>query len=354
MSESQFYQVLHHDPLVVYAKVPWVSYFSPYFETPEPLAILASTNWKLSRAEQKIAVDWARNHHFKFPNHRIEFLLDREDEARMFRDQYELNATLFNPNALCDERVYRIISCPKIFSSVYVARPIEEKRLPLCRDVPKPWLWITYSTDQNPEIVKRTLSYSNVYAPQFKNGVCERYIARDVMPLWLNKAACGLSLSSVEGSNYASAEYLLCGLPVVATEGQCTRTQLFDPRTALMVEATKDSVAAGVQTIAKMDVHPEEVRQITLEKMKPHRERFLQAVRRAYQFVGLNYDPAFDLYHTFRHQMTFWQPVSEVLQGGSQENRELLQIAKDEEKVRKRWSITVPRFWEKELSSERL
>jgi len=107
MNQFQFYQVLHRNPCVAYCKVPWVDYFAPRFEVDQPLAIICATNWKLGRKDKAAAIDWAKYHEQKYGHH-IEFLLDRPDEVKLFRDEYGLKVTAANPNALSDERIYRV------------------------------------------------------------------------------------------------------------------------------------------------------------------------------------------------------------------------------------------------------
>lgn len=347
MSEAQFYQVLHDEPTVIYAKKPWASYFAPQLETSKPLAILAATNWLLRKQELESAVSWAKEHQRRYPQHYIEFLLDRDNEVSEFR-KYGLRVSKFNPNALCDERVFCIKpEVEKVFPAVYVARPSHFKRLPLCREIDGQWLWITYGVDENPKITLETLTMPNVYAPQFKQGKYTGFIARNLMPEQLNRAKAGLCLSSEEGSMYTSAEYLLCGLPVVATPGPgTTRADLFHPSTSKQVSEDPFSVKQAVLNVPEGG---DWVREITLELMKPHRRTFIAALRRAYEAVGLEHDPAYDMYHMFQHQLLFWQPVDQVLKGGGEENRKLLNVVRHEPRIRKLWCSTEGRYWEQPL-----
>lgn len=338
--------VLHDNPCVLYCKVPWVDYFSHALRTPKPVAILVSTNWKLNRQERANAIQWAKDHLHRHPSHYIEFLLDRDEEVEVFT-HFDLNVTRFNPNALCDERVYRLLlDVERKYPAVYVARPAFHKKLPLCREIKGKWLWITYNVDENPRIVAETLAMRNCHAPQFTDGKYTHYINRSKIPEYLNSASVGLCLSDEEGSMYTSAEYLLCGLPVVATPGLGTsRADLFTPQTAFITKANAFSIREAVLEVGKLS-DPEMIRKQTLGKMQPYRCVFVDALRRAYQAVGITHDPAFDLPHLWRHQMTFWQPVNGVLSGGNQENRELLSVAQQEPHLRKMWCDTAGRFWE--------
>ena len=352
MSQSQFYQVLHREPLVVFAKVPWADYFAPRFEVDQPLSIICGTNWKLEREDKIKAIDWAKYHEQRYPNHHIEFVLDRPEEIELFRDKFGLNVTHVNVNALSDERVYRVLPRNKIYAGVYVARPARHKHLKLCEQIKGQWLWLTYDTDATPKITRETLAMPNVYAPQFSDNEYTGYIPRASVSGWLCQAGCGLALSNLEGSMYASVEYLLCGLPVVETETDgVTRAQLFDPRTAITVKPNMYSVAQAVAEAPEFgrQTGAETIREITLGKMRPHRERFVDAVRCAYKAVGIDHDPAYDLFHMQTPYMSFWQPVENVLMGGSADNQALLAVADEEPKTRKLWTPLAGRFWENAL-----
>ena len=73
---------------------------------------------------------------------------------------------------------------------------------------------------------------------------------------------------------------------------------------------------------------------------------FLAAVRRMFRAVGVEYDPAFDLFHLWRPGMQFWQEPELLLSGGNKNNRALLTVARQEEHVRRYGST---RFWEHPL-----
>lgn len=349
MQTHQFYATLHVGPTVVYAKAPWLPYFAPQFDTPEPVAILAATNWRLTPVMRETARRWARSHLDAHPNHHIEFLLDRDDEVEFFSDA-GFNVTSFNPNALCDERVFRPLPRRKLFDAVYIARPAQHKRLHLCREIGltagRKWQWITYEADKNPTIVRDVLAMPNVDAPQWQDGKFTGFIPRQDIPGMLCRSVCGLALSDEEGSNYSSAEYLLCGIPVVYTPGETTRTQLFPSGYTIKTDADPYKVAEAVLDSREAANNPERCREETLALMLPHRHRFVRALRLAYRAVGIPHDPTFDLFHLWRHQLLFWQSVDKVLVGGDRENRELLDVAKQEPRVRRLWGSS-ERFWER-------
>ena len=91
----------------------------------------------------------------------------------------------------------------------------------------------------------------------------------------LNASRCGLALSAEEGAMYASAEYLLCGLPVVTTASRGGRHEFFHGDYVDVVEDTADAVAAGVARMIARDIDPNMIRKRTLLLMREHRGRML-------------------------------------------------------------------------------
>jgi hypothetical protein len=61
----------------------------------------------------------------------------------------------------------------------------------------------------------------------------------------INKAHVGLCLSAEEGAMFVSAEYLLCGIPVVSTRNKGGRDVMFTPEHVFIADDTPESVAHG-------------------------------------------------------------------------------------------------------------
>lgn len=340
----QLYAALNYRPTVVYAKSPWKQPLAIKLETDEPLAVLAFPDTKLSSAEREQVAAWASSH-FNKGNHYVELLLDREDDLAFF-SRVGLPCVAFQPNALCDERTFVAHDgdAVKRFDAVYVARAAAYKRLELCSQL-RSWVWITPKpTDLN--LFDKIRQYRNVSVPQCTGGKYTGFLDSVAVCAHINQARVGLCLSETGGTNYAATEYHLSGIPVVAVAGESTRYQLFDERTTVICNPTAADVAKAVSHA--MDIarcfRGNSIRDITLAKMRVHRDAFLQATRRAYQFLGIPHDPAFDLYHTFRHRMLWWQEVDLVFQGGGPENRDVLAVALEEPKVRKIWGSRFERL----------
>jgi hypothetical protein len=126
---------------------------------------------------------------------------------------------LLNQNTFVNERVFKIIDSKKNFAAVYNAKMAPFKRHELAQLV------------ENLALIYSPFGEINDYLPRVKtmlphavflNGDPMTASYQMLTPLQvaenLNRSRVGLCLSSAEGANYASMEYLLCGLSVVSTQ----------------------------------------------------------------------------------------------------------------------------------------
>ena len=95
----------------------------------------------------------------------------------------------------------------------------------------------------------------------------------------LAQAKCGLALSEVEGACFASAEYFLCGLPVVDTAALGGRDVLYPFEYVRRVEAVPEAIAEGIAYWGAHRPDPWKVRAAFLAKAEPHREAFRQLMK---------------------------------------------------------------------------
>jgi hypothetical protein len=78
---------------------------------------------------------------------------------------------------------------------------------------------------------------------------------------------------------YASAEYLLCGLPVVSTRSFGGRDVLYDDEYVRIVDDNPKSVANAVAELIQLNIPPDYIYRKTLEKMAPHRDKFNEVLK---------------------------------------------------------------------------
>ena len=222
-----------------------------------------------------------RRHRRRHPKHRIVHLCNTQRQTEMFQDA-GLHAIFFNHNTVLDERIYRPLpDVEKPFDTVYDARLNPFKRHHLAAKVAS--LALIYYTNPG--------SVGSMYSQQTRadfdhahwfNEETGRYrmLGPDEVNGCYNRCRVGLCLSEQEGAMYASAQYLLAGLPVVSTPSRGGRDVLFDERTGLIVEPDADAVRRGVEQMIARDLDPRQVREITLTKMREHRRRLVDEIQR--------------------------------------------------------------------------
>lgn len=226
-----------------------------------------------------------------FPNHRIIYLCNTEQELALIKP-FCLDAHFINHNAFLDEQVYKIFKLEKDIDVVYNGRINRSKRHYL---IPGGFR-ISLISNSIISLAKEK-HYRNRLRKSLGNAILENFPGgktlneipdhdlsnipqltdRDVT-LLLNRSKVSLILSAMEGANYASMEYLLCGLPVVSTISIGGRDVFLKNKYCRIVRSTRKAVEKAIQEVMDANYSPEEIRNHTLEQIRPHRERFLAVV----------------------------------------------------------------------------
>jgi glycosyltransferase involved in cell wall biosynthesis len=186
-------------------------------------------------------------------------------------------------NAFLDESRYPVLSGhPKSFDAVYLARITPFKRNQLARQIKRLLLIGSYHDFESEYALDTLATLSHAV---WRKRVCGFAVYRH-----LASARVGLCLSECEGAMYVSAEYLLCGLPVVSTPSIGGRDELFDPEYVRMVEPEPDAVAEGTYELIERDMDPQYIRDGTLRRMRPHREAFISLLESIFKREGRTFD----------------------------------------------------------------
>ena len=82
---------------------------------------------------------------------------------------------------------------------------------------------------------------------------------------------------------FASAQYLLAGLPVVTTRNRGGRDTFYDPDYVRWVEDDPDAVAEGVDQLCADPPDALEIRRRTLARFAEHRARFVDLMNAIYR-----------------------------------------------------------------------
>jgi glycosyltransferase involved in cell wall biosynthesis len=193
-------------------------------------------------------------------------------------ESHGIQALYAHKNAFIDENIFsprnEVI---KKYSAVHIANVEKFKRHYLAWNIKNiAVLAYSYQADSNFSELNgyKDLGYANF---SLSNDGC--ILNPPLSPKEVNSiicaANCGLILSEEEGTNNASTEYLLSGVPVVSTASKGGRDQLFDPNHVLIVDPNSSSVETAVYNMQNNIIDPMQIRESALIKIRQHRKRFL-------------------------------------------------------------------------------
>ncbi len=267
-------------------------------------------HWHIDKPERVAWVlRYEQQHRRAFPGHRFIHLCNTVSQHDVFAAA-GLEAVLCSHNALVDERIYHPLpATPKRFDAVYDARLKAYKRHELASALDS--LALIYANTpgiDNPAAAAKILS-GLTQAYSFNQDAAGAYVQLTDSEVngCLNQCRVGLCLSAVEGANYASIQYLLSGLPVVSTASKGGRDLFFDDICARIVDDTPGAVAAGVETMLQRCPPADLVRQRTLDKVRVHRQRFIDTVQGIYKLEGVDRSFAAEWESVFFNRMVRWQ-----------------------------------------------
>jgi glycosyltransferase involved in cell wall biosynthesis len=221
----------------------------------------------------KAALHFKQQSARQYPHLQLTYLCPTLSDTQLLRGM-GIDALHVHQNAFIDERISRPDpAAEKKYSAVHIANVLPFKRHHLAWGVSGIAV-ITY--DPSEESISHELS-------GYKNLVyVNRNEESDIVPLARNavrkivcESQCGLILSEKEGANYASTEYLLCGIPIVSTPSLGGRDEFFDSRHVKIVEPKPSAVERAVVEWSQSVPPQEEIRESVLAKCREHRRRLL-------------------------------------------------------------------------------
>lgn len=220
------------------------------------------------------------DHSARYPNHRFLFICNTPGETQRLKE-LGMPAMFLNKNIMVSERIFRPIPESHVeFDAVYNARFVQLKRHELAAAVPR----VGYVTYVEEEACNQ--EFKDLYAAALMrnpdhvvvNELVEGlpvHMSQEQVNAALGRAAVGLVLSKVEGSSYASMEYLLAGLPVVSTPSKGGRDVFFDPEYCIVCPPDPASIRDAVAALRNRNIPREVIRARTLARIEPERRRFL-------------------------------------------------------------------------------
>ena len=250
-----------------------------------PAAFMVYPCWTIDDPNRSAEViEAAMAHQADHAEHELVFLCNTAAEKeRLARGG--LNARLLNKNFMVANAIFRPLhDAPVEFDAVYNARFDPRKRHELASAIEKVG-YLAYRCasageyDAQRKLLARILERNPAHAllNPSKKGLPVRLTPEGVNAA-LNRAAVGLCLSSVEGSNYASMEYMLAGLPVVSTPSVGGREIYFDHEYCTICDPDPVAVRDAVEAFKARNIPREYIRARTLAKIEPERRRFLALV----------------------------------------------------------------------------
>lgn len=226
----------------------------------------------------------------RFPDVHCIHLCNQSEAVDLWRAQ-GLQAIHCNHNAFVDESVFRPLNSPgqRTFRAVYDARLVPFKRHHLAALVDQLAL-IYYLAPARDHLNYAEQVKSRFAEAHFFNHSDGGYQLLDAgaVNACLNCCGVGLCLSEAEGAMYASVQYMLSGLGVITTPSRGGRDDFFDSRYCLTVDADPQAVSTGVSQLLARKLDPWQVHQATLERIWPHRQRFIQLVQSLYDRHGVS------------------------------------------------------------------
>jgi len=207
----------------------------------------------------------------------------KEDEAYLHRNK--INALFCHQNCFLDTSIFDIQIGEKKHDAIYVAQAVQWKRIELANEIEKLAL-VCYENPNDDQ-------YDAIYANQLKkdsrvlnarNGMF-KYFSPTEVAIAINKAKVGLILSEAEGANYATTEYLLCGLPVITTKNKGGRNVFLNNCNSF--EANNSSqIKFGFCLLN--GCNPFTIRDGALVIINQHREVFNQYMLRKFPNLEIN------------------------------------------------------------------
>jgi hypothetical protein len=253
--------------------------------------LLVLATWWMGAPESVAEmVTYDRTHRKRYPRHTLIHLCNTPEECERFTAA-GLTAHFVSQHCLIDERIFRPLDKPldeRPLEAVYDARLTPFKRHELTDRIER--LGLIYFGDHvraeagDLSAPLHRLAHRHLFNDPDGRGY--RTLEPQEVNAALNRCRVGLALSAIEGAMWACGQYLLAGLPVVSTLSRGGRDLLFDDRVSLIVEPHAEAVAAGVRTMIERRIDPEVVRTVTLNKIRPHRERLIALIQEAYARAG--------------------------------------------------------------------
>jgi len=268
--------VYSHKPLIVFAYdydfIKDAPDFIAQFKKHDEVYLFLQLGWQCQQNDvSRLFSGHIHEIQKQCPQLKITILTNTPEEVTVLSN-LGLNAVYCHQNAFIDESKYNIIEgVPKVYDAIYIARISPFKRHALAREIRSLRLIGDYHL--------REQEYVDGILKMLSHAVRSQKVLASDIPKELAKCRCGLCLSKEEGAMFVSAEYLLCGLPIVNTENIGGRDYLFPDFAVKTVPDNSHDIADAVRYFCANPIDPHKIREATLEKMQVHRATLTKLIQ---------------------------------------------------------------------------
>lgn len=203
----------------------------------------------------------------------IWFMCPSEADANLLKSN-GARAIHAHQNAFIDENIFT--PDPKLgkrFHAIHSAAMQPWKRHELAWGVERICV-VTYRHDPS-NSVQPIRGYRHLEYTNLKDDGSVEQLGNTSVSRLICESCCGLSLSAIEGANFASGEYQFCGIPVISTRSAGGRAEFFDGKSTVIIKPHPSVVEKAVDFVRRNPIDPAEIRSRVIQRAIRHRHRLL-------------------------------------------------------------------------------
>jgi len=225
---------------------------------------------------------------------------DSRDVVQAAFDRGFVHAEFVNHNCFLDERLYGFQEkgFEKKYHAALIAKMAAYKRVFLAKEVKD--LALIFGDIYKSDIGEGSSIPSHMY----KN---EKMLSAKEVGEIVQQSYSGLCLSQIEGSCWASNEYLLCGVPVVSTVSRGGRNVWYNPTNSIVCQPNPRSVAESVEFFVKNPPDPLIIRGECIRQTSQFRKTFVVMLQSIFDRFDVKEDASEWFRKNFFHKMENWE-----------------------------------------------
>lgn len=293
LDEGGYNIALSTDPVITFTAIQFGrSFLAEWMAGPEPAfgrrggVHFLKPTWTMETTDLRPLAETLRLAETCNPGHSFVAMHVSDREAQKYRE-VGITSVPGNPNIFTNEAHFNGEAAPHPelpdSRAIYIARMAPWKQHELAAQLQDPFFVYGERTDPSEaaqfEKLQGLFPLGSFINHRLGKGRFH-YLGRQELASVMARTRVALALSREEGCMRASVECLLAGLPIVSVPSIGGRDLLFTSDTALIVEPTPDAVRAGVDAMLARGLGRDEVRRVTLDRVREERHRFLTAANR--------------------------------------------------------------------------